>query len=282
VGANASTLSYHLVLADFAALSARGSSDSAGLQASYPLVRSRLRNLHLNASADHKGFDNQANGSSSSHYASNAFSLGLWGNLFDNWGGGGANNASLTFTMGQLDLGGSPSQPADATGVHAEGPFNKLRYSISRQQVLDQNLSVYAALSGQWADRNLDSSEKFYLGGAAGVRAYPANEGGGALGQLLSLELRWRLPGGLGLSGFYDQGEVSVNHNSNFAGAAAPNGYTLQGSGLAVTWQTTAGLALKASWAQRIGNHPSPGPGGNDQDGSHTMDRWWLSASLPF
>ena len=282
VGANASSMNYHLVLAEFAALNSRGSSDSAGLEASYPLIRSRLHSLYLNANADHKSFDNQANGGTSSHYASNSLSLGLWGNLFDNLGGGGANNASLSLIAGQLDLGGSPNQALDAAGTRAEGDFNLLRYSISRQQVLDQNLSLYAALSGQSSDRNLDSSEKFYLGGANGVRAYPANEGGGASGQLFNLELRWRLPQGLTLSGFYDIGQISVNHSSGFTGAAAPNNYQLQGNGLSLSWQTSTGLVLKCTWAQRIGNHPAPSPNGNDQDGSRLLDRWWLTADLPF
>ncbi len=282
VGANVSTLQYKLVLSEFAALNAHGSSDSVGLEASYPLIRSRMRNVYLNANLDHKGFNNLANGATSSCYASNSLTLGLWGNLFDNFGGGGASNASLSLTAGQLDLGGSPSQAADAASTRAEGNFDKLRYSASRQQMLSQDVSLYAAFSGQWSDRNLDSSEKFYLGGANGVRAYPANEGGGAMGQLLNLELRWRLPQGLTLSGFYDIGQINVNQSSNFAGAASPNDYQLQGNGLALAWQSNVGLVIKATWAQRIGSHPAPSANGNDQDGSRTLDRWWVTASLPF
>ena len=282
VGVNASSMDYHLVLASFAALAIQGSSDSTGLEAIYPLVRSRLHNLYFSANADHKNYRNQANGATRSHYSSDSLGLALSGNLFDNWGGGGASNASLSLTAGQLNLAGSPSQAVDTTGVRAEGAFTKLRYSISRQQMLGQDFSLYAAFSGQWSDRNLDSSEKFYLGGANGVRAYPANEAGGTLGQLLNLELRWRMPQGLNLSGFYDIGQISVNRSNDFASAAAPNDYQLQGGGVALSWQSSTGLLLKATWARRIGKHPAPGATGNDQDDSLVMDRWWLTATLNF
>jgi hemolysin activation/secretion protein len=212
LGAHISTMNYHLVLASFAARAIRGSSDSSGLEASYPLVRSGLHNLYLSANADHKNSRNQANGATRSQYSSDSLGLSLSGDLLDNGGGGSASSASLSLTTGQLDLAGSPNQDVDTNGIRAEGAFNKLRYSISRQQTPTQDVSLYATFSGQWSDRNLDSSEKFYLGGANGVRAYPVNEAGGTLGQLLNLELRWRLPQGLNLSGFYDIGQISVNN----------------------------------------------------------------------
>jgi hemolysin activation/secretion protein len=282
LGANASTLSYKLVLPEFAALHASGTSNSVGLEASYPLLRTRLHSLYFNANLDRKDYDNQANGTTSSHYASDTVSLGLWGNLFDNLGGGGANNFSLTLGTGQLDLAGSPSQANDAASTRTEGGFHKLRYSISRQQVLNANLALYLATSGQLADTNLDSSEKFYLGGSSGVRAYPSSEAGGATGQMLTLELRWRLPQGLNLSAFYDSGQVSANRNNQFARAPAVNDTALSGYGLALAWQSSAGLNLKASWSQRAGSNPNPTAAGNDQDGSLLMDRWWFNASLPF
>ena len=282
VGANVSTMAYRLITPEFAALDSKGTSNSAGLEASYPLIRSRLQNLYFNASAEQKRFDNQANGATTTQYRSNALTLSLSGNQFDKLGGGGANSASLALTSGQLDLAGSPNQAADATSTQAEGVFSKLRYSASRQQVMTEDISFYAALSGQWASKNLDSSEKFYLGGANGVRAYPSSEGGGAHGQMLNLELRMRLPEGFSLTGFYDYGQVSVNPNNSFTGAPALNDYALKGAGLALAWQGRSGLSLKATWAQRIGVNPNPSATGKDQDGSLVTDRFWLVASLPF
>lgn len=282
VGLNTSALSYKLVASEFAALNAKGSSDTTGLEASYPLIRSRLKNLYFSANADRKSFDNQSLGATTTRYKANTLAIGLAGNLFDNLGGGGANSASLTLVDGDLNLDGSPNQAADATTTSTAGHYSKLRYAASRQQVLTQELSLFAALSGQWASKNLDSSEKFYLGGANGVRAYPANEGGGAEGQLVNLELRWRLPEGYTLAGFYDYGQLTVNRNNSFAGAPAINSYSLQGAGLSLAWQSGSGLNLKATWARRIGDNPNPTTTGNDQDGSFIRDRLWLTASLPF
>ncbi len=281
-GANISVLSYKLVAPEFAALDAKGTSDSAGLEASYPLIRSRLRNLYLNINADHKTFDNQSGGQTATRYKIDSIGLGLSGNLFDNLGGGGANSASLSLLSGRVDLGGSPNQPADAATTQTAGTYSKLHYALSRQQVITNDLSFFAALSGQAASKNLDSSEKFYLGGSTGVRAYPSNEGGGAEGQLLNLELRWKLPQGFNLTGFCDWGHVTLNRDNNFTGAAALNDYSLKGAGLAVAWQAGSGTSLKATWARRIGDNPNPTATGNDQDGSLTKNRFWLTASLPF
>ncbi|MCX7178390.1 MAG: BamA/TamA family outer membrane protein [Proteobacteria bacterium] len=140
---------------------------------------------------------------------------------------------------------------------------------------------MFGSLTGQLASKNLDSSEKFYLGGSSGVRAYPASEGGGAEGHLLTLELRWRLPEGITLTAFHDNGRVTVNRHNDYIGAATPNVISLRGSGLALAWQTSSGLNLKLTWARRQGSNPNPTASGNDQDGSLKDNRLWLITSLP-
>jgi len=282
VGVNASALNYRLVAPEFIPLDARGKSDSAGMEASYAIIRSRLKNLYFNAGVDHKSFDNQSVGAVTTRYKIDAITLGLAGNLFDSVGGGGANSASLSFVEGRANLDGSPNQAADAATTSVAGHYGKLRYAASRQQSVTDSVSLFAALSGQSASKNLDSSEKFYLGGAYGVRAYPANEGGGSEGRLLNLELRWRLPAGFNLAGFYDYGQVTVNRNNGFTGAAALNDYSLKGAGLALAWQSARGPSLRAVWAHRIGSNPNATASGNDQDGSLIRNRVWVTASLPF
>ena len=281
-GASASHLAYALVGPDFAALNAKGSSDTAGLDTAYPLIRSRLKNLYVSGSFEHKSFDNLAGGAVTTRYKADTLTLGLNGNLFDNLGGGGANSASVALVEGNLNLDGSPNQAGDAATTRTAGRYTKLRYALARQQVLSADLSFYASLSGQFAGKNLDSSEKFYLGGASGVRAYPASEAGGAEGRLVNLELRWRLPENFNVAGFYDYGRVTVNRDNSFAGAPALNDLSLKGAGLLLAWQSAGGLILKGTWARRIGSNPNPTPAGNDQDGSLIKNRWWLSASLAF
>ncbi|MET3134462.1 hemolysin activation/secretion protein [Oxalobacteraceae bacterium GrIS 1.11] len=270
-GASASLLDYRLVANNFNGLNAKGSSTTAGLDLSYPIIRSRQQNLYLGLNLDRKRFDNLANQVTSSHYGNEAFSMALSGNLFDELGGGGANSASLALVSGRLALGAI--DPGETAAL--EGRYTKMRYSASRLQALSAGVALYAALSGQESNaRNLDSSEKFYLGGAGGVRAYPADEGGGSSGNLLNLELRWSLPHGLTLSGFFDRGAVR-----NYDGG---KNLSLRGAGLALGWLADSGVNLKASWARRIGENPNSAANGNDQDGSLKKNRIWLTAGIAF
>ena len=199
-GANASHLTYDIVTRDFAALDAHGTSDTIGLEASYPLLRSRLKNVYLGLNVDNRQFDNASAGLTTTHYETRTATLGLYGNSFDSFFGGGSNTASLAIVQGRVDLSGSPNEVIDAITTGTAGNFNKLRYSISRLQALTARLSTYASLSGQTASKNLDSSEKFYLGGPAGIRAYPQDEGSGPEGFLLNLELRAGLPENFGVT----------------------------------------------------------------------------------
>lgn len=280
IGAHGSYLEYDLVKGDFEGRGS-GRSSTAGLDVSYPLIRSRTKNLYLGLNLDHKAFDNKFDQQTSTRYNIDNLALDLNGNLFDQIGGGGANSLGLTFTQGDIDLSNRDSRnQANTNPLNVGGRFSKFNYRLSRQQAITDVFSAYAAISGQAANDNLDSAEKFYLGGAYGVRAYPANEGGGDDGQLLNLELRARLPSSFNLTGFYDLGHIKMNHN-NPVGAGI-NSYTLKGAGLSLNWQATFGLDLKATWARRIGDNPNPTANGNDQDGTHKNNRFWLNASIAF
>ena len=266
-----------------AELDAKGSSDTRGLEVSCPLIRSRLQNLSVNFSVDGKNFKNLSAGEVSSEYKNKIISLGLSGNSFDSLGGGGANSANLTLFQGKLNLDGSPNAEEVAFTTQTNGLYRKLRYTLIRQQEVTNQLSLYAALSGQLANKNLDSSEKFYLGGSSGVRAYPSSEGGGASGTALNLELRWQVASGYSWVGFFDAGHVTVNRSNNFSSAPAVNDFVIKGAGVAINWQVKNGLELKAIWARRIGNNPNADLiTGSDQDGSLVKNRFWASANLLF
>lgn len=270
LGVNASAFNYRLVGSDFAALDGKGGSSSAGVELSYPLVRSRLRNLYLTTGYQQNRFRNEANGTVQSRYRTHNLNLGLAGNLYDDVWGGGANSGALTLiggrlSQGALDVGENPD---------VAGRFGKLRYSLSRQQVLSPRLSLMGMLNGQHTNKDLDSSERFYLGGPTGVRAYPVNEAGGSRGQLLNLEVRWRAVPGVTLAGFYDWGRVRSD-------TTAPNA-VLKGYGVSVDWAGPQGLGVKAIVARRAGHNPHPTATGKDQDGSLRRTRFWLMANLAF
>jgi hemolysin activation/secretion protein len=282
VGLNGAHLDYRVITAEFAALDAHGTSTTAGLEASYPLVRSRLENLYFSFNLDDKRFDNDSAGATVTNYAIRSVSAGLYGNLFDTLGGGGANSARVTLQQGEDDLAGSPNEGADGLTTRVAGSFQTVRFSVSRLQSVADHLSLYADLSGQAASKNLDSSEKFYLGGADGVRAYPMNEGGGAAGLLLNLEAREPLPANFSTTEFFDWGRVHINEKNDIAGAAVPNTDSLKGVGVSVSWRASFGLSVSATYAHRLGSNPDPTSTGEDQDGSHIDNRVWLQASMPY
>jgi hemolysin activation/secretion protein len=282
VGVNGSHLTYTIVTPSFGALDAHGNSSTVGLEASYPVVRTRLANLYLGVNLDDKRFDNLSAGQTTTRYSIADAAASLYGNLFDGLGGGGANSASITFEQGHDDLAGSPNEAADATTTGAAGSFEKLNVALSRQQRLTERVSLFASLAGQLSSKNLDSSEKFYLGGSSAVRAYPADEGGGSEGALANLEARVQLPLNLAAVGFFDYGTVHFDRDNHFAGATYPNTDTLKGAGFSLAWTANFGLNIKATAARRIGRNPDPTRTGDDQDGSLITNRIWLQISMPF
>jgi hemolysin activation/secretion protein len=157
-----------------------GSSQTYGIDLSYPLIRTRSFNISMTANYDGREFSNTANRVISSRYRSDAVSTGFNGNVYDDLFEGGTNSFSLTAVAGILDLDGSPNKAGDAATTQAQNQFVKLKGNASRTQTLTDVLSAYVSISGQYAFKNLDSSEKFFLGGASGVRAYPSSEGGGS------------------------------------------------------------------------------------------------------
>ena len=160
-------------------------------------------------SYDDKKFDNTSGGSTTV-YGIKVYNASINANFVDSWEGGGVTNTSLGVTSGDKST---------------DSRYTKLNLGLSRLQSMTETLSVYVAMSAQTANKNLDSSEKMYLGGATGVRAYPASEAGGSEGNTLTMELRQRVNNNLMLTGFYDYGRVKVNRDNNTSSPANPSNW---------------------------------------------------------
>ena len=284
VGANVSHLSY-AVLQFQDSVAPTGTSTTKGVEANYPLVRSKSRNLYVSLAWDEKHFANYSTGILKSDYSTRLQTFSLYGNSMDDWGGGGANTASLNFVSGQLNLDNSPNASDIATTTQTAGSFRKIRYALNRQQVLTSNWSFFGGISGQhaMASKNLDSSEKFYLGGSAGVRAYPSSEAGGSHGVMTNLELRLQVNQRVVLGSFYDAGYVVLYPSKNLQDITALNQYTLRGGGLSMAWEISEGVSWKVTMSRRIGQNPAASlETGNDLDGSLVKTRIWSSLSVSF
>lgn len=289
---HASDMRYHLV-GSFADLGASGSAQTAGVNISTPLIRQPEHNLSWQLGTDQKRFDNQALASAGasqattvSRYQLDVVRTSLTGNWFDQLITAAQNTANLQVSWGKVNLNGSPNAAADANAANTAGRFRKVNANYNREQSLTGRLSWYLQTATQWADRNLDSSEKIYLGGATGVRAYPSNEAGGSLGTTATTGLKWRVLDAFTLNAFADWGRIQAYQNNlNAAGSAisSVNRQTLQGVGLALSWRSLQGHELSATWSRRSGHNPAANPNtGADSDGTRTLNRLWLSAALNF
>jgi len=289
LGLNVSGSKYQLISPQYVALNPSGPSNSIGLDLSVPWLRTRLASASWQWGYEHKNFRNETTAGLVSDYKIDLLSASLLGQRSDNWLGGGESAASVQTLWGHVDLSGSPNQAADAQSAQTAGTYAKLRAMASRVQRLNPRQSLVAIWQAQRASKNLDGSERFFMGGSQGVRAYPTNEGGGSQGQSINLEWQhlWRPFGQrMTVAGFYDAATIDVNKFNDFTGGASLNTYALQGGGLWMggPWAHGWGAPLqwRLTWSRRIGSNPMASASGLDQDGSYRWDRLWFNFSQPF
>ena len=283
VGASTSAMRYTLI-GDLASLNARGDAQTFGVNTSYPLLRSGTKNIAFAAALDRKTYYNEASQLATSQKVADVVLLALSGDLLDGLGQGGMTMWGINLTAGQINLSGNATnQGADRVGANTEGNYQKWGYNLARLQRLSDKTSLWASFSGQSAAKNLDSSEKFSLGGASGVRAYPLSEGSGDDGWLATLEVRYNLLPELQISVFYDQGQIKLSHDNAYTGAPVVNEASLKGYGVGLSWTQSGNYAVRASLAHRIDDNPLASPiNGKDGDGSLTLDRLWFTATKFF
>lgn len=250
VGVAYSDMDYQLAK-DFDDLKAHGNARIGSLYAIQPLVRSRDFSLYAQVQFDDKRLKDDIDlFGSKSDKRSRVVIATLNGNSRDNLLGGGVNSFALAWSQGSLNIDGQLNQTIDDLTAGTQGRFHKLNPSLVRLQRLSDRFSLYTQLQGQWADGNLDSSEKISLGGAYGVRAYPQGEASGDQGWLANLELRYALTDAWQLSTFVDHGEVRLNKDTWSNGE---NHRSLSAAGVGARW-AAYGWQVNAVAAWKLGN----------------------------
>ena len=263
---------------EFASLNAHGTVEIASVYGSYPLIRTRNANLYALINFDAKTFQDKVDSTSSvTDKKAQVWSASLHGNNRDNFGGGGLSSYSLTGSFGNLDIETPAALAQDqiVPGPHTNGNYQKLGFHAVRVQSVTRMISLYAAINGQFASKNLDISEKMALGGLYGVRAYPVGESYGDEGYLVNLEARLLLPkfserqlGQMTLIGFADTGTVTFNKNP---WTAEPNRRTLSGAGIGLSWADYNNFVVNTYYAFKLGN--AAATSAPDKNG-----RFWIQA----
>ena len=247
---------------EFAALDAQGTANSTSVFAGYPVIRSPTKNLSGTVSFESKNLSDQINSTATSTDKQvSVTSLGLTGNAQDGFMGGGINSFDVTLVMGKLNIKSAAALALDAAGANTNGSYSRAAYGVSRLQSINNSTQVALTLNGQQAGKNLDSSEKFSLGGISGVRAYPQGEASGDEGIKATLELRHSLHQNWQITAFYDAGTVKTNKNP-FGVAGAANSKSLSGAGFGINANFDK-VQLKAALAWRTsGGAPASLPAG--------------------
>jgi hemolysin activation/secretion protein len=269
-----SALAYELG-EEFASLQANGTAKVVSIYGSYPLKRSRNDNLYARLVFDDKTFQDKVDTTSSvSDKTARVLTASLNGDHRDHLAGGGVTNYSLAWSTGSIDLQTPTVQAIDAVTAQSNGHFDKLGFGLSRLQQVSDNVSFYAAISGQMASKNLDVSEKMELGGMYGVRAYPEGEAYADAGYLLTLEARMGLPqfsgqyGQVQLIGFVDTGAVTLNKSPWLAGT---NERVLSAVGVGVNWSEANNFMVRAYYAVKLGNEAAT-------SAPDASGRFWIQA----
>jgi hemolysin activation/secretion protein len=243
----------------FASLAAQGESDNSTLHVSYPLIRSRDLNLHGKVSYDWSHFQDRVGSTGTViDKGTQVMNIALAGDAHGD-SGSSVTVFSLNHGSGRVNIETPEARATDDASARTNGHFRKWTLNLLRLQSLGEHTSVYVSVAGQKASKNLDSSEKFVLGGASGVRAYPQGEAPGDSGYIVSAELRHTfgvamLPGVLQPFVFVDAGGVKTNEKPYISGT---NRRHLSGAGAGITWAKSGDWQVKLTLATRLGNQPA-------------------------
>uniref|UniRef100_Q3ARQ9 Probable activation/secretion signal peptide protein n=1 Tax=Chlorobium chlorochromatii (strain CaD3) TaxID=340177 RepID=Q3ARQ9_CHLCH len=281
-----SGMQYEL-LEDFEVLDYEGSSINVDAGLSYALLRSRKANLTSDVSYTYKGLKDSMGNTDLRDGTIQSVTFGLSGNYRDDLFFGALTTADLSITNGSLE-----EKIRDISLSNSEGGYTRLNMGLARYQRFSEPFVLDLAFSAQRALNNLDSSEKFFLGGPQRVRAYPLGEAAGDHGALFKADFRHRISvpeewGDMFVNAFYDAGHVTLNKDryasdSATITATGRNDYWLQGAGLGLRYDISENFTLQGCWAHTIGKNSGRSVDGNNSDGKSDNNRFWVQGLYYF
>lgn len=259
----------------YANLNACGTAYLAHMGLDYAIERSQHHNLYAGLRYEHNFMKDEIRFGAASNIPkhSDGMVLSLYG---DDLQRRGAFTWRVDYKWGHLTFENEEGRQQGRWAGTA-GSFHKVHFHLMQQQWLNRRLQLFLSARGQAASSNLDSSEHFALGGASGVRAYPASEASGDIGYLLRAELRYVLPfpgkNLCQLAAFFDHGGVQINKHDDGTG---DNRRYLQGAGLGLLYSRRNEFFIRADYAWAIGAEEPK------SDRQHTRSRFWLRGGIYF
>ncbi len=258
-------------------LDARGSAHLESLWVKHPFVRSRNVNVYGLLQYDGLQLRDHLNAGAirtDRHLDNAKFSLA--GDARDTFLPGGITLWRLDWTIGRVGFDDGVAQLADAATADTKGGFSKWNLNLVHLQSLGPKDGLYLAFTGQWANGNLDSSQKMIGGGPYTVRGYDMGAVSGDHGYLGTVEFRhdlgtaWRSK--WQAVAFVDSAHLKLNDT---VWGTGPNGATLSGAGVGFNWVGQSQWGAKVSIAAPIGPKPVLVP-------STASARLWIEISKGF
>jgi hemolysin activation/secretion protein len=267
----------HYILGEsLASLDGYGTARVASLWGKQPLVRTVAFNLYGQLQFDRKQLrdDIGVSGIRTDRHLDN-WTASLSGDKRDAILSGGINTWSVGLTSGHVGFDDATAERADAATAKIQGRFLQGNAIFARLQRLTPKDTLYVTLSGQWANTNLDPSQKMVAGGPYTVRAYEMSALTGDSG--IQARAEWRRDllawhGQWQAVAFLDSEHVTVNKNVWTSGT---NDATLSGAGLGLNWSGTHQWSVKGSIATHLGSTPVIA-------GATSSVRGWIEAAKGF
>jgi hemolysin activation/secretion protein len=293
LGVNGDYLDYELGK-EYRRLGSEGDAGSARLFATYPFIRSRHTNLNGRLEYAYLDLEDDADFDELvARRSLHTLTATIDGDHDADAWANGITYFSAGVTAGTVDVrGGDAFEEFDDENLGTDGSFVRVNAEVSRLQHIAGNWSAYAGLAGQWASGNLDSSQKFYIGGPFSVPGYPTGEASGDLGANAHVDLRYdflNMPwgGDFQVSVFYSVGWIRLFEDTwegwEGENPIIKNDFTLSSWGLALSQTWASGLIVRASIGRQIGDNEGRDPlTGNDSDGTDRDYRAWIQTIYYF
>lgn len=265
----------------FSSSNPTGNSEEISVSLDHPLNSIGKTNLSSNLTLSQSDYENKSNTPTNVQKTITRAITKLNFNRTDQFYKGGVNYGSLSLTVGDLD-----DSSTNSTTTNALGNFSKLNANLSRFQRLTDQDVLQVNLSGQYSFKNLDSAEKFSLGGPYGVRAYPNSEGQGDHGVMANVELKHGFSPTIEGMIFYDWGLIQQHQNTyaswNSNNVSLKNIYELQGMGVGARWNPNQTTTVNWIFSSTIGSNDGDDADGLDNDGFNKEKRSYLSITSRF
>jgi hemolysin activation/secretion protein len=262
-----------------------GLSESVGVYASYPLLKTRARAQDVRIDLSHKSTEDRSGIPGSVASAEKLIdSVQLSFNdrrSTDLMSKPGRLFSTLSATGGRVIMDNAVAVARDAD-LQSAGKFAKANLNLTHTQLVSRRLQLTTTFKSQWSfGKNLDSSEDLSVGGSNGVRAYEDSELSGDKGVALSMDLAYSLPAfsqvkSHQVSLFVDTAKVWKNDQP--LGLAENNARRLNAAGIGYAMSFDR-VDMKASWARGFGSQKTPA---SEAEFSTSLNKVLIQGTLRF